>query len=90
MSFVTWLIIFVIAFFLIITFKAFRILLVVVIGIVYMPLNNLYMRTQKWYFGMKKKDEVVYYAFTPFYWLLVGLTYIVSAPYEFICNLGVH
>ncbi len=70
--------------------KFIRILLTVVLGIVYIPINALNTRVQKWYFKMKHKDKVVYYAFTPFYWILVGITFIISVPYEFVIAMDLH
>lgn len=90
MSIVTIIIIVAVSIFLIATVKFVRIILIVALGIIYMPINNIYMRVQKWHFGMKKKDPVVYYAFTPFYWLIVVITYTISAPYEFIQSFGIH
>ncbi len=89
-SILTYLIIAIALYFLIVTVKFVRVLLIVILGVIYFPINKLYMHVQKWYFGMKHKDIIVYYAFTPFYWLLVAITYIISAPYEFISTLGIH
>ncbi len=90
MSFINIIIVLAIALVLISTVKFVRVILIVVFGIVYIPINRFYMMVQKWHFGMKKKDIVVYYAFTPFYWLLVAITYIISAPYEFVQSFGIH
>jgi len=87
---VTTILVIVILVVLISTVKFFRIILIVVFGALYMGINFIYMKVQKWHFGMKKKDPVVYYAFTPIYWLLVGITYLISAPYEFIQSFGIH
>jgi hypothetical protein len=72
------------------TVKIARILLTVVLAIVYIPINTLNTAVQKWYFQMKHKDEVIYYAFTPIYWLLVAITFIVSVPYEFVIAMDLH
>ena len=56
--------------------------LLVIFGIIYYPLNSLYLMVQKWYLPMWHKDRVIYFAFAPFYWILVGLTTIISLPYE--------
>lgn len=90
MSILTIVLIVIGVYFAIMFIKPFRILLIVVLGIIYIPINTIYMKVQKWYFGMKKKDPVIYYAFTPFYWLLVGITYLISAPYEFVQSFGIH
>lgn len=65
-------------------------ILLIVFGVIYIPINRLYLAVQKWHFGMKKKDKVVFYAFAPFYWILVVITYIISAPYEFISKFASH
>lgn len=72
------------------TVKIVRVLLTVILGIIYMPLNQFYMVVQRWYFHMKKKDEVIYYAFTPFYWILVGIVFVISVPYEFVIAMDIH
>jgi hypothetical protein len=65
-------------------------ILTLILGIIYWPLNKFYLWVQKWYFGMKGKDDVVYWAFTPFYWILVVIVTIVSIPYEKIAMLAAH
>ena len=66
--------------------KYIRILLTVVLGVIYIPLNTLNSSVKKWYFRVKKEDEVVYYLFTPIYWILVIVTTIISIPYEAIAT----
>jgi uncharacterized membrane protein YdjX (TVP38/TMEM64 family) len=65
-------------------------ILLVVIGIIYYPLNLFYMRVQKWYLPMWHKDRVIYYAFAPFYWILVAIVTIISLPYEKLSELAGH
>lgn len=60
--------------------------LLVVVGIIYYPLNSLYLIVQKWYLPMWKKDKIIYFAFAPFYWILVGIVSIISIPYEGLSN----
>jgi hypothetical protein len=57
-------------------------LIVVTLNLINVPLNMLYMKVQKWYLPMKKKDMVIFIAFAPFYWILVGLTFIIGYPCE--------
>lgn len=78
------------AWFIIKSVQFVRIMLTVVLGAIYIPINNLNMAVQKWYFQMKHKDKIVYYAFTPFYWILVGITFIISIPYEFVIAMEIH
>ncbi|MES2930263.1 MAG: hypothetical protein V4665_00560 [Patescibacteria group bacterium] len=77
-------------YFAIMLLKPVRVLLTVALGIIYIPLNAFQTAVQKWYFGMRKKDEVMYYAFTPFYWILVGITFVISVPYEFLIAKDIH
>ena len=42
----------------------------------------LFMKVQAWYLPMWKKDKIIYFAFAPFYWILVALTFIVGYPCE--------
>ena len=77
-------------YFIIATVKIVRIILTVVLGAVYIPLNTLYLAVQKWYFHMKHKDKIVFYLFTPFYWILVGITFVISGPYEFVISMNIH
>lgn len=65
-------------------------ILVLIIGILYYPLNLLYMRVQKWYLPMWHKDKFIYFAFAPFYWILVGIVTIISIPYEALAELAGH
>lgn len=65
-------------------------ILLLVVGIVYYPLNVLYMAIQKWYLPMWKKDRVIYFAFAPFYWTFVGIVFIISYPYELLSKLAAH
>lgn len=58
------------------------IVLVVLLGIIYYPLNSLYLIVRDWYLPMKKKDIVIFWAFAPFYWILFILVSIISIPYE--------
>lgn len=62
-------------------------LIVVVLNLVNVPLNMLYMKVQKWYLPMWKKDKVIYIAFAPFYWILVGLTFAFGYPCEQLAKL---
>jgi hypothetical protein len=70
--------------------KILRIILTIIVGIVYMPLNNFRSSVQTWYFKMKKQDKIIFYAFTPIYWLLVAVTFIISIPYEFLIAKDIH
>jgi hypothetical protein len=67
-------------------FKIIRIVLTLVFGAIYWIFNTVYLRVQKWHFGMKKKDIIIWYAFSPFYWLLVAIVTIISVPYEAIAK----
>ncbi len=67
-----------------------RVILTVVLSVVYIPINKLNTKVQAWYFGMKEKDKIIYYAFTPFYWILVAITFIISVPYEFVIAMNLH
>ena len=69
--------------------RIIRIILTLIFGAIYWPLNVVYLKIQKWYFGMKTKDIIVWYAFTPFYWIIVVIVTIFSVPYEAITN-GIH
>lgn len=62
-------------------------LLLVILNLVNIPLNLLYKKVQKWYLPMWKKDKVIYFAFAPFYWLLVGLTFLFGYPCEILARL---
>ncbi len=57
-------------------------IIMLIFGLIYYPLNSLYLITQKWYLPMWKKDKFIYFAFAPFYWIIVGLTTIIAIPYE--------
>ncbi len=61
--------------------------ILVTLNLVNYPLNILYLKVQKWYLPMWHKDKVIYFAFAPFYWLLVALTFIIGYPCEEIAKL---
>lgn len=62
-------------------------LIVVILNLVNIPLNMLYVKVQKWYLPLWKKDKVLYFAFAPFYWILVVLTFIFGYPVEQLAKL---
>jgi hypothetical protein len=64
--------------------------LLVLIGIIYYPLNLVYLQIQKWYLPMWHKDKVIYFAFAPIYWLIVVIVTIISLPYEKISEFAGH
>jgi len=64
--------------------KYVHILLTIIIGPIYWLINVIHTKVQKWYFSQKKKDIIVWYLFTPLYWLLVLITFVISVPYEFL------
>ena len=50
-------------------------------------MNHLFTITQKWYLPMWKKDKIIYFAFAPFYWIIVALTFIIGYPCELLSRL---
>lgn len=62
-------------------------LILVVLNLVNIPLSMFYMKVQKWYLPMWKKDKVIYFAFAPFYWILVGLATLFGYPCEILGRL---
>lgn len=72
------------------TVKIVRVILTVVFGVIYIPINNFNVTVQKWYFSMKHEDIIIFYLFTPLYWLIVGITFIISIPYEFLIAEDIH
>ena len=64
--------------------KYIHILLTITIGPIYWLINLILLKVQKWYFAEKKKDIIIWYLFTPFYWIIVAITFIISIPYEFL------
>ncbi len=77
-------------YFIISVVKPLRIILTVLLGIIYIPINTFNTAVQNWYFKMEHKDKILYYLFTPFYWILVGITFIISVPYEFVIAMDIH
>lgn len=61
--------------------------ILVILNLINVPLNKLFVATQKWYLPMWKKDKVIYFAFAPFYWILTALTFIFGYPCEFLAKL---
>ncbi len=65
-------------------------ILVLLIGLIYWPLNLIYLKVQKLYLPLWHKDKVLYYAIAPFYWIMVAIVSIISIPYEELTNLASH
>ncbi len=63
-------------------------LLLVILNLVNVPLTILFMKVQKWYLPMWKKDKVLYVAFAPFYWILLALTFIFGYPCDKLAQLS--
>ncbi len=70
--------------------KYIRILITVIIGPIYVLLNTGLMRLQGWYFPIYDSDRILYFLFLPFYWIYVGLVFIVSIPYEMFIAVDLH
>lgn len=62
-------------------------LILIILNIIAVPLNLIYAKVQKWYLPMWKKDKIIYFAFAPFYWILVGLTFLVGWPCDKLAAL---
>jgi len=62
-------------------------LILVLLNLINIPLSMLYMKVQKWYLPMWQKDKIIYFAFAPFYWILVVLTFIFGYPCEILGRL---
>jgi hypothetical protein len=62
-------------------------LIVFILNLINVPLTLLYVKVQKWYLPMWKKDKIIYFAFAPFYWILFLLTFIFSYPAEKLARL---
>ncbi len=62
-------------------------LILVLLSLINIPLNKLLLKVQKWYLPMWEKDKIIYFAFAPFYWLLVILTFIFGYPSEEILKI---
>jgi hypothetical protein len=65
-------------------------ILTLVLGAIYWPLNLFYLKVQKWYFKEREGDPVIYWAFFPFYWILVGVISLISIPYEKLTSFAGH
>ena len=61
--------------------------ILVLLNLINVPLNHLFTITQKWYLPMWKKDKIIYFAFAPFYWIIVALTFIIGYPCELLSRL---
>jgi hypothetical protein len=62
-------------------------LVLIVLSAINIPLNLLFMKVQKWYLPMWKKDKIIYFAFLPFYWILVGFTFLFGYPCEKLATM---
>ena len=67
--------------------KYLLILVLAILNLINIPLGMLFVKVQKWYLPMWREDRVLYYAFAPFYWFLVILSFIFSWPCEKLSKL---
>lgn len=51
-----------------------------ILNFINIPLKNLYKNVKKWYQPMKEEDKIIWIAFAPFYWILVGLVFLFGFP----------
>lgn len=63
-------------------------LLLIILNLFAIPLNMLYVRVQKWYLPMWKKDKIIYFAFAPFYWILVVLNFLFGYPSDLLAKIA--
>jgi hypothetical protein len=70
--------------------KFIRILLTLIFGPIYVALNSGLMSIQKWFFPLWETDKIMYFLFLPFYWIYVGIVFLVSIPYEFLIAVDLH
>ena len=61
--------------------------LLLLLSLINTPYQKLFMAVQKWYLPMWKKDKVIYFAFAPFYWIIVALAFILGWPCEKLGNM---
>lgn len=62
-------------------------ILLIILNIFNIPLSKLYMKVHAWYIPLRQKDPILYYAFAPFYWILVVLCFIIGYPCEILGNM---
>ena len=60
---------------------------IVVLNIFSYPINLLLMNVKKWYLPMWKKDKIIYFAFAPFYWILVALSFMFAFPIDLLSKM---
>lgn len=57
-------------------------LLLFILNFINIPLKDGYKKLKKWYLSVKNDDKMLWYAFAPFYWIVVGLVYLIGVPTE--------
>lgn len=62
-------------------------LIVVVLSIFSYPINLLLIRVKKWYLPLWKTDKILYFAFAPFYWILVILSFMFAYPIDILSKM---
>lgn len=68
--------------------KGFFALLLIILNIINIPLSFVFMKVQRWYLPMWKKDKIIYFAFAPFYWTLFVLAFAFGYPCEKLMALA--
>jgi hypothetical protein len=61
-----------------------RFLIIIVLGVIYLPLNLLFLKIQDYYNSIKKDDPVLYWTIRIGIFPLWGVVAILSAPYELL------
>jgi len=42
------------------------------------PLKEGFKKLKKWYLDVEKEDNILWFAFAPFYWIVAGLVYFIG------------
>jgi len=55
-------------------------LIYVILNAINTPFSNFFKKVKKWYQSMRTEDKVIWFAFAPFYYVLVTLSFLIGFP----------
>ncbi len=55
-------------------------LVLLILNFINIPLKDGFKKIKKWYLEIKNEDRVLWYAFSPFYWIIASLVYVIGFP----------
>lgn len=55
-------------------------LLLFILNFINIPLKDNFKKLKGWYLAIEKEDKILWIAFSPFYWIVASLVYLIGLP----------